>query len=128
MAVYQGARRRPAFLPPPAAPPVAHEAAPARRRVRPSRRARRHPERTGLVVGAIVLAFLFAFFSLAQTVRVAATGYDIDDLLVERQRLEAQEQAIRSDLGRLGREPAVRKLAIDAGLGQLAEPVVVRAR
>jgi hypothetical protein len=79
-------------------------------------------------VGGIVLAFLFAFFSLAQTVRVSATSYDLDALLVERQRLEAHEQAIRSDLGRLGREPAVRKMAIDAGLGQLAEPVVVPAR
>jgi hypothetical protein len=126
MAVYQGARQRPAFFPPRApladAPPI------PRRRVRAARRARRRSDRTGVVVGGIVLAFLFAFFSLAQTVRVSATSYDLDALLVERQQLEAQEQAIRSDLGRLGREPAVRKMAIDAGLGQLAEPVVVRAR
>jgi len=126
VAVYQGARQRPGFLTPRAALP--DEPVLPRRRVRAARRARRQSDRTGIVVGTIVLAFLFAFFSLAQTVRVSATGYDLDTLLVERQRLEAQQQGIRSDLGRLGREPAVRKMAIDAGLGQLAEPVVVRAR
>ena len=33
-----------------------------------------------------------------------------------------------ADLSRLGREPAIRKLALDAGLGQLVDPLIVPAR
>jgi hypothetical protein len=35
---------------------------------------------------------------------------------------------LQSDLNRLGREPAIRKLALDAGLAQLAPPIVLSAR
>jgi hypothetical protein len=80
------------------------------------------------VLGAIVVAFMLAFFSLAQEVRVSATSYDIGRLQVERERLDARLQEITSDLSRLGREPAVRKMALDVGLGQLGEPVVLPAR
>jgi hypothetical protein len=80
------------------------------------------------VLGAIVVAFMLAFFSLAQEVRVSATSYDIGRLQVERERLDARLQEIKSDLSRLGREPAVRKMALDVGLGQLGEPVVLPAR
>jgi len=80
------------------------------------------------LIGGIVLAFLLAFFSLAQTVAVSATSYDIDRLASERDRLEAQIRDVRSDLNRVGREPAIRKQAIDNGLGQLADPLVVPAR
>ena len=79
-------------------------------------------------MGGIVVAFLLAFFSLAQDVRVSATSYDIDRLQLERERLLAQEQEVRSDLNRLGQEPAIRKLSIDAGLTQLGEPLVLPAR
>ena len=80
------------------------------------------------MLGAIVVAFMLAFFSLAQEVRVSATSYDIGRLQVEQERLEARRQDLTSDLNRLGREPAVRKLALDAGLGQLRQPVVLPAR
>ncbi len=60
--------------------------------------------------------------------RVSATGYDIDRLLNQRAQLQAKQQELLTDLNRLGRGPAVRKLAIDLGLGQLAEPLVVVAR
>jgi hypothetical protein len=71
---------------------------------------------------------MLAFFSLAQEVRVSATSYDIGRLQVDQERLDARRQELASDLSRLGREPAVRKLAIDAGLGQLREPVILPAR
>ncbi len=83
---------------------------------------------SALVLGAIVVAFMLAFFSLAQQVRVSATGLDIGRLELERQRLEDTAADVRSDLSRLGREPAIRKQAIDAGLGQLSEPLVLPAR
>ena len=76
----------------------------------------------------IVVVFLLAFFWLAQDVRVSATGYDIGRLEVARQRMDARVQDLASDLNRLGREPANRKQALDNGLGQLGEPIVLPAR
>lgn len=124
MAVYQGARPRPTFLPPRAAELPALP----RRRSRSAVRARRRPTRVGVLLGGIALAFLLAFFSLVQSVRVSATGYDIDRLLNERAQLQASQQHLMADLNRLGRGPAVRKQAIDLGLDQLAEPLIVVAR
>ena len=128
MAVYQGARRRTILdsplIPRPSGRRETTEA-PPRRRLRGAVRAKRHSNLMGFLLGGIVLAFMLAFFSLAQTVTVSATSYDIDRLTRERERLEAQITELRQDLGRLGSEPAIRKLSIDAGLGQLAEPVVL---
>jgi hypothetical protein len=91
-------------------------------------RARRRSSRLSFLLGGIVLAFMLAFFSLAQSVRVAATGYDINNLLDARQDLLVRKQELLSDINRLGHEPAIRKKAIDAGLGQLAEPLVLTNR
>ena len=131
MAVYQGARPRTLGLP--GRPRFLDAQAPAtalpRRRARAAVRADRNVSaRPGLLLAVIVVAFMLAFFSLAQQVRVSATTYDIGRLQVERERLDAQLQELDSDLSRLGREPAVRKLALDAGLGELGEPVVLPAR
>jgi hypothetical protein len=124
MAVYEGARPRATFLPP------RYEETPAlrRRRARTTIRANRRSGRVGLLLGGIALAFLLAFFSLVQSVRMSATGYDIDRLLTQRAQLDAQRQQLLADTNRLGRGPAIRKLAIDLGLVQLAEPLVVTAR
>jgi hypothetical protein len=66
--------------------------------------------------------------SLSQSVRVAATSYDIVRLESEHDRLVALQQDLRSDVERLKGEPAIRKEALDAGLGQLGAPVVLPAR
>ena len=71
---------------------------------------------------------MLAFFSLAQEVRVSATSYDIGQLQVQQERLDGRLHELESDLSRLGREPAVRKLALDQGLDQLGEPVILPAR
>jgi hypothetical protein len=126
MAVYQGARPRSFLLPP--RPRLADAPVLPRRKVRGAVRARRRQGRVGFMLGAIVLVFLLAFFSLAQTVRVSATGYDINRLLTQREQLEARAHQLRSDLSRHGREPAIRKKSLDAGLGQLSEPLVLPAR
>ena len=126
MAVYEGARPRTIALP--RRPPIAEGPTLGRRRVRGAFRAGQRTDRLGLILGSIAVAFMLAFFSLAQQVRVSATGLDIGRLSLERQRLEAREDDVRSDLDRLGREPAIRKLAIDGGLGQLTEPIVIPAR
>jgi hypothetical protein len=126
MAVYEGARPR--VLGFPRARRIAESPVLGRRRVRGATRAGRRTNRLGVVLGAIVVAFMLAFFSLAQQVRVSATGLDIGRLEAERQRLDNVAAEVRSDLNRLGREPAIRKQAIDAGLGQLSEPLVLPPR
>ncbi|MGZ8514067.1 MAG: hypothetical protein ACXW4H_03135 [Candidatus Limnocylindrales bacterium] len=126
MAVYEGARPRTILLP--RRPRIADAPTLGRRRVRGAVRAGQRTNRLGLILGSIVVAFMLAFFSLAQHVRVSATDLDIGRLALDRQRLDAQAEDVRSDLNRLGREPAIRKMAIDDGLGQLAEPIVLPAR
>lgn len=126
MAVYEGARPRTLGLP--RRPQIAEGPTLERRRVRGAVRAGNRSDRVGLLLGGIAVVFVLAFFSLAQQVRVSATGLDIGRLSMERQRLDARANDVRSDLDRLGREPAIRKQAIDAGLGQLTEPIVLPAR
>ena len=130
MAVYEGARPRTLGLPRATRAPRPKRVVGAptldRRRVRGAVRAGRQTNRLGVVLGAIVVAFMLAFFSLAQQVQVSATGLDIGRLSLERQRLDDAAADVRSDLNRLGREPAIRKLGIDAGLGQLGEPLVLQ--
>jgi hypothetical protein len=126
MATYEGARPRTIALP--RRPRIAEGPTLERRRVRGAFRAGRRTNRLGIVLGAIVVAFMLAFFSLAQNVRVSATGLDIGRLEIERQRLDDTAADVHSDLARLGREPAIRKQAIDAGLGQLSEPLVLTPR
>lgn len=129
MAAYHGARRRGFELPRPTldlrVPPVW-----ARRRnasqvglVRAGR-----PTRVGSMLAAIVVAFVLAFLSLNQSVRVSATSYDIVRLGSDHERLAALRQDLRSDLDRLGSEPAIRKLALDNGFGQLDPPLIIQAR
>lgn len=137
MASYQGARphptialgradrRRGSYAP--AAIPVPSAIMP-RRRTRSATRAGRRPGRVGLVLGGIVIAFMLAFFSLAQSIRVSATGYDLATIQTDRDRLEAIQQDAITNINRLGSAPAIRKLALDAGLSALAAPVVVPAR
>jgi hypothetical protein len=126
MAVYEGARPRTISLP--GSSRVAGGRTLDRRRTRTAVRAGRGTSRLGIVLGAIVVAFMLAFFSLAQQVQVSATGLDIGRLELERQGLDDTATELTSDLNRLGREPAVRKQAIDAGLGQLSAPIVLPAR
>ena len=148
MAVYQGARRR-APLPlgldalapgrqrgvhqnvdaPPRQPKAqaarkAHAA--SARRTTAARRSR--PSSIGIALSAIVIVFSAALLSLSQSVRVAATGYDTVRLVSEHDRLEAIRQDLTSDVERLKSEPAIRKQAFDAGLGQLGAPLVIPAR
>lgn len=100
----------------------------ARRRTRAPLRAGRRTSRTGLVLAGIVVAFLLALFSLAQTVRVSATGVDAEELRTEQTLLLDRSRSLRAELSRAGQEPAVRRRALDAGLGPLVNPLIVPAR
>jgi len=127
MAVLQGTRPRPVALPRSPHVAVGNPTMP-RRRTRAVSRARRRPTGVSILLGAIVLLFTAAFFSLSQQVRVSASGYDVDRLSALQSRLEAQSEDLVSELNRLGRAPAIRKQAIGAGLDPLPEPVVIAAR
>lgn len=126
MAIYEGARprtllnqRRQRFVEAPALP---------RRRPSGARRVEHRSSVVDWALVGIVVAFVLGFFYLAQTVRVSSTGYELDRLANEQIRLEAHLADIESDLNRLGRESAIRKLALDAGLGQLQPSIVLPAR
>jgi hypothetical protein len=128
MAVYQGARaQRTVVLP--RAPRVATPQAPAlpRRRARAAVRARRGPSRISLVLAVIVVLFAGAFFSLSQDIRVSATGYEMDRLAAQKMQLDNRVEDLHNELNRLGKAPAIRKQAIDAGLGPLPEPMIIAA-
>jgi tRNA splicing endonuclease len=147
MAVYQGARRPMGFVFPWSrtledAPdlPAPVRRAPARRvaslrapgsraaSARGAIRAKERSNRVGATLAGIMIVFSAAFLSLTQSVRVAATSYDIVRLVSEQDRLAAQEQDLRSDLQRLRSQPAIRKGALDRGLGQLGASIVLPAR
>jgi hypothetical protein len=91
-------------------------------------RSRRRQGRVGFAVVGIVVVFLLGLFSLSQTVRVSATDFDVDRLMAARAELLANERDLIANLSSLGSEPAIRRLALDAGLGQLVNPLVVPAR
>ncbi len=75
-----------------------------------------------------MVAFLLSFFSLVQTVRVSASGYDMDQLNQQFGQLQNQRQQDLSDINRLDRESAIRRQAIADGLSQMPAPVVIPAR
>ena len=127
MAVYQGARQRAIALPRRPRVDVPAVVLP-RRRVRSAVRVRRGPSRLAIVLAAIVIAFAGAFFSLSQDIQISATGYALDRLATTQQQLEGQAEDLRNNLNRLGKAPAIRKLAIQHGLGPLPEPEVIVAR
>ncbi len=81
-----------------------------------------------MAIVGIVVVFLLGLFSLSQTVRVSATDFDVDRLIAARAELQANERDLIATLSSVGREPAIRTLALEAGLGQLADPLVVPAR
>ena len=65
MAVYPAARQQALAVP--------------RRRQGVHQRARRGASRVGLILGAILVAFLLGLFYLTQTIGTATAGYDTED-------------------------------------------------
>lgn len=148
MAVYQGARRRSTFALPLVLRPGAPSSQPDARSNRGGRatgagRTAAHgrridrgrvglavpsTQRVGLILASIVVVFSGAFLWLTQSVRVAATNYDIVRLTAEHDRLQALSVDLQDELDRLAGAPSVRQAALANGLGQLGAPVVIPAR
>ena len=91
-------------------------------------RARRGASRISLLLGAIVVVFAAAFFSLSRTSASPprATSWTGSQPSSACSTITADD--LHNELNRLGKSPAVRKQAIDAGLGPLPEPIVIPAR
>lgn len=123
MAVYEGARLRPMAL------PLRRTSTVIARRRQPVRvRAGLRTSPVAVALAAVLVLFLLGLFYLTQTMRVAATNYDIDTLLSDRDHMGQQLQSLQGDIARLGAEFAVSKLAQQQGLSQLGAPVWIRAR
>jgi hypothetical protein len=115
MTVYQGARPRPLAL------------APRRQLSRPSRAGRRaHP--IGLLMAGVLVALLLGLVYLGQTVQLAATNYEVDSLLLERDDLGRQVQTLEATVARWGSEPLVLDWAQQVGLDSLGTRIRVPAR
>ncbi len=115
MTVYQGARPRPVAL------------GQRRRLSQPSRIGRRsHP--IGLLMAGVVVLFVIGMVYLGQTARLAATSYQVDQLLLQRDDLSRQVQTIEATVARWGSEPLVLDWAQQAGLDVLGAKVRVPPR
>lgn len=116
---------RAAALPRVGARPVA--ATPRRKLSRASRiSARSHPARA--LIGGVLIAFLIGLIYLAQTVHLAATGYEIDQLSAQRDSLYRQVQTVETSVLAWGTEPTALDNAQRLGLDQLASKVRLSAR
>jgi hypothetical protein len=115
MTVYQGARPRPVTLG-------------ERRRIsRPARVGRRsHP--MGLLMAGVVVLFVIGMVYLGQTARLAATSYQVDGLVLQRDDLSRQAQTLEATVARWGSEPLILDWAQQAGLDALGAKVRVPAR
>ena len=58
---------------------------------------------------------------------MSATSYETDRLAAQAQQIEDHAADLRNQLNRLGKAPAIKTLAVQAGLGPLPEPLVLTA-
>jgi len=99
-----------------------------RRRIsRPARAGRRvHP--VGVLLAAILVCFLLGLIYLAQTIQLAATNYQIEQLIAQRDDLHRQLQTIETSVLSWGAEPTVLERAQRLGLDQLPSRTRLIAR
>ena len=118
-------------------PPAAGEATtrelPAPRRITPRRtaipvRAGRRPRAAVVLLAAILTGFLLGLTYLAQTMHAAATGYEMERLLAERDRLTQQLRSVEGSVVQWGAEPLVIEQAQQRGLNHLGDPLRLPAR
>lgn len=86
---------------------------------------RAHPARA--LIGGVLIAFLIGLIYLAQTVNLAATNFETDQLAVQREDLYRQVQTAETNVLAWGSEPTVLGRAQQLGLDQLATKVRLSA-
>lgn len=115
MTAYQGARPHSAVLPP-------------RRRLATPVRAGRRSHPIGLLLAGVLVAFLLGLIYLAQTIQLAATDYEVQQLLAERDDLLRQVQTVETTIVGWGAEPFVLERAQQQGFDPLAARVRIAGR
>lgn len=115
MTAYQGARPRVAVLP-------------ARRRLATPVRAGRRSHPVGLLLACVLVTFLLGLIYLAQAVQLAATNYEVGQLLAERDDLARQVQTMETTMVRWGAEPLVVEHAQQRGFDPLGARIRIPAR
>jgi hypothetical protein len=94
---------------------------------RPARATRRSTTVRALI-GVVLVAFLIGLIYLAQTVHLAATNYEIDQLVVQRDDLYRQVQTVETSVLQWGTEPTVLDSAQRLGLDPLPARIRLAAR
>lgn len=128
MTVLEGIRTWPGAVTGPLAGPQARPMAFARRRLSTPVRAGRRAQPYGALLAVVLVSFLLGLIYIAQTLHVAATNYQIDQLIAERDDLARRVQTLETSVLRWGTEPAVLERAQRLGLDQLATRIRLPAR
>lgn len=134
MTVLQGARPiaaggmrvNPRVQPRAGARPIA--AAQRRRVSSPTRARRRTAQPMGALIAVVLVALLVGLIYVAQTIHLAATNYEIDGLIAERDDLARQVQTLETSVLRWGTEATVLERAQRLGLDQLETRIRLPAR
>jgi hypothetical protein len=115
MTAYQGARPRAGVLP-------------GRRRLSKPVRAGRRSHPIGLLLAGVLVAFLLGLLYLAQAVQLAATNYEVDLLLAQRDDLLRQVHTVETTMVGWGAEPLVLERAQAQGFDPLGSRIRIPAR
>ncbi len=99
-----------------------------RRRIASPARARRRSQPFGAVIAVVLVALVVGLIYVAQTIQLAATNYEIDGLIAERDDLARQVQTLETSVLRWGTEATVLERAQRIGLNQLETRIRLPAR
>lgn len=99
-----------------------------RRRISSPARARRRSQPFGAVIAVVLVALVVGLIYVAQTIQLAATNYEIDGLIAERDDLARQVQTLETSVLRWGTEATVLERAQRIGLNQLETRIRLPAR
>ncbi len=132
MTVLQGARPMAGAIRvnPRVQPPGGARAIPTTRRRRLSNpvRAGRRAQPFGALIAFVLVALVVGLIYVAQTIQVAATNYEIDGLIAERDDLARQVQTLETSVLRWAAEATVLERAQRIGLDQLETRIRLPAR
>jgi hypothetical protein len=99
-----------------------------RRRLTSPSRAGRRTQPFGAVLAVVLVALLVGLIYVAQAIHLAATNYEIDGLIAQREDLARQVQTIETSVLRWGTESTVVERAQRIGLDQVETRVRLPAR
>ena len=99
-----------------------------RRRLSGRATARSRTQPLAAVIALVLVVLVIGIIYVAQTIRLAATTYEIEGLMAERDDLARQVQTVETSVLRWGAESTVLDRAQRLGLGQVETRVRLPAR